>query len=164
MVIRFLSAGLCLALLSGCASVYRGGYPNYKSSEREQELRKFTMTEGFWRQSPAIMTMNDVAYTRESIEPLLLEVSPRAIRRIEKAKTWRLVQLLALIPSAAILAATWGSDQGFSRDQSLAVWSGIGLSWGAGFASAFQMNRAAIEYNEDLRMKFAPAVSFNFEY
>ncbi len=174
MIFRLIGAatlsGVFVLALTSCATAYRGPSPDFslKGEARTTEIEKFSLTEGFFNQAPGqfMMGSGQQPYFTESLLPIVRDVSPRAVRRIDKAKVWHRIAQGGLLLATVILISefTDGDDRFLSHEQAIAYWSGLGISLSASFVRAQQLNRAAHEYNEDLRTKFSPSVAMTFSY
>ncbi len=170
MFFQRLGAGiLVLALTSACVSTYRGPGPDYSyvGTAADQEIQRFSLKEGFFHQGSNFFLMgaDQSPYVVKSLEPIIKEVSPKAWREVEKGRIWRRVGQFALLSALVILFSELSDDDDhFSQEQSFAYWPLIGLSFGGSLVQAAYMDRAAREYNQDLRAKFTPTLGLNFDY
>ena len=165
---RLVVAVFALAL-SGCASTYRGPMPDYSyvGTASEVEIQKFTLKEGFFSQTGGSFAMgaDQQHYLLTSLQPVIQSVSPGSWSKIEKANFWRRIGQIAALSAMVILIAEMADDDGYnSTDQALAYWSFLGLSFGAVVTLKIHMDRAARDYNQDLRGKFTPTLGMNFKF
>jgi hypothetical protein len=170
MFLKRLGAGiLVLALTSACVSTYRGPGPDYSyvGTAAEAEIQRFTFKEGFLHQGGEffIMGADQQHYLLNSLKPVIQEVSPEAWRKIETGRVWTRVGQVAFLSALVILISEVSDDDDdFSQEQSLAYWPLIGLSFSSNIVRAIYMDRAARQYNQDLRAKFTPTLGMTFSY
>lgn len=169
MFLKRLIVGVLALTLGACASTYRGPLPDYSyvGTAADVEIQKFTLKEGFFSQGAGVFAMgaDHHYYLLNSLEPVIQNVSPASWKKVEKANFWHRFSQIAILGAISILIAEMTDDDDYnSTDQALAYWSLLGVSFGAGVTRTIYMDRAAREYNQDLRAKFTPTLGLNFRF
>lgn len=158
--------------LGGCITDYKGREPDFtlKGAAAQNEYERFHFDESYWVQSPIAFTMGPedraIPYTVDSLKPMIKEVSPEAWDIYKRSRIWRQAGWYSLVGAGIILVSAYADGDGkfFSRDQSVAYYSLIGLSFGFALVQPYFISRAAERYNEDLKKKFTPALSMNIGF
>jgi len=147
--------------LQACATPYSGPQPNLsaKGDSAQLEYYRFRMDDSFWAQKRLGFHMGTerTLYTRQSLDPIIAEISPRALDELQVARHWETAQSLFFL---VMMGGFIGSFANGSRDTPLAntlFWSGAGLSITCGMISIGMISKAASYYNEDLRSKLGIA-------
>jgi len=160
---------LVMIICSSCSS-YPGPYkPDFTltGEAREQEIQKFSFKEGFFHQGVWQFAMGpqEKPYWISSLKPVITEVSPEAWKHVEEAHaSHRYGQITFALALAILISELTDGDKEFSRDQALLYWPLLGVTLGSSLLSVRSMNRAAGQYNRDLRARFDPVVGWNFSF
>ncbi len=166
-ILKTLAILCVLQLATGCVSKYKGPPPNFEltGESAKLEVEKFRFREGYWSQYPNGFTMGPEAktYFTSSLEPVIAEVSPQAMRVIEKSKKWEYLEWATLSAALAMLMIEVTDDDGdfFTQDQTILYYSLLGISIGSSYVRLSFMSQAAEQYNRDLGARFTPAIVFN---
>jgi hypothetical protein len=140
-----------LVTASGCVSAYKGPGPDVKlqGEDARKEYEKFAINQSWWGPGPGFFEMGQegVIYTAESLEPVFESVSPEAAK---------------LVILGAVVYYFSTIDENENKFPMHAV---IALA-GAGVAIRAQglHNKAAETYNRDLKQRFSPALTYNWNF
>jgi len=144
-------------LVQGCATAYRGPGPDLslRGEAAKAEYEKFEMSESFWNGGATPLGPSNQLYTRESLRPILAEVSPDAIQSMDRARKW---QKAVFVSFGFAMAGLLGSLLAPSGSSTQAILFGGGLTMagvelGCGVISDINLAQSGEEFNRDLRRR-----------
>jgi hypothetical protein len=153
-----------LVTASGCVSAYKGPGPDVKlqGEDARKEYEKFAINQSWWGPGPGFFEMGQegVIYTAESLEPVFESVSPEAAKLEDRSRNWMLGARIVILGAVVYYFST--IDENENKFPMHAV---IALA-GAGVAIRAQglHNKAAETYNRDLKQRFSPALTYNWNF
>ncbi len=167
MLVRFIVLTFVPFIFFGCASTYTGPKPDYslRGEAATTEIEKFKLSEGYFNQGDNLFGMGPTKklYKQKSILPIIEEVSPEAISRIQNAKSWRTAGWLAWAIAVGVLVSEFSdSDNTITNDE--LFWGALGSSIVLNSVSYYKRAEATEVFNRDLRQKFNPSVSYNYTF
>jgi hypothetical protein len=143
--------------VSGCATAYRGPGPDLslRGEAAEQEYLKFEMNDSFWLAPATHLGESKTIYSRESLRPMMAEVSPSSIDSLDRAHNWRTAETITLGLSLAGLIGVLATHSGSSAQTAFEIvtLSGAGISIGCGIARDVNYAESGADFNRDLRTK-----------
>lgn len=160
--IKVLPLFLIFVLVAGCVSAppsYRGPAPDFSSSAaKEDELNNFTFGPRDYFSDIYSVKMGPALdrYSMFSVKPIVAEVSPEALQKINRAEALP-VYGLALIGLAAII----GYSNVTARTNQIFFYGLLGASLGVSFYARSLYQEGLDDYNRDLKKKLAPNVTWN---
>lgn len=162
---RFLSIALVIVfLLTGCVTAYNGPAPDFKlqGEAAQQEFSKFELHGSFWTGDPGYFSMGPEQkwVTADSLDPIMRSISPEAIDYERRGTRW------LWGGRAVVLAATvYYFANVVEWEDSLPIFiGGIIVGTGFRFRAQYFHNRAIESFNRDMKQKFTPALTYNFEF
>lgn len=152
----FISILIACAMLSGCATAYEGPHPDFSKTGAgaKAEYEKFEFGESYGDVNLYAATMGKKSYYVDTVDPIAKEVSPAWTTRLNKMKVAEYVSwgiLAATLATIFMPQDSWGHQTGY--------WIGLGALLGTGIYINVTGIHAAVEYNQDLKSKFTPALA-----
>lgn len=150
-------------VIFGCASnkfSYKGPPPDFNLSGEvaKAEYKKFELNSSFSLVGPVIMMGSERnLYTLSSIQPLIENVSSGAKIKLRKANYYGAAGFVLI--GVALVAF----NQHTNFADALALTS-IAGAVGAGVYSTILVTDAIRDYNQDLKNKFTPQLSYKFSF
>lgn len=156
-----ISTALATSTLLGCATSYVGPRPDFSKTGPEAitEYKKFEIDERMGGVTLATIAMGNEDYHRETVVPIISDVSSSAVQKLNDMRVWWRVDIglmLATLIMAFQPRDTWSYQTGY--------WIGLGAVLGTGIYIDRLGVDAAKVYNRDLRSKFNPAISLSFRF
>lgn len=170
---KYLLTNLVLIIsLLGCATPpkeYEGETPNFnlQGEQAVSELEKFTLNSSYFSSNSYFVEMGqqEDIYTFDSLKPLMTSVSPSSFELIETSREWTKYSLYALAGAVGFLAYKLIDGDDWSSSDKIIHYSLLGFSLTSTIIVAPALvSRGASIYNQDLREKFAPGLSFRLFY
>lgn len=166
---RILAIVLSVAI-SGCVTAYKGPPPNFnlKGEAALAEYDRFKFYEGIWWQPANAFRMgtNPVGiHWAGSLEPVMSEVSPKALQIEQDSRVYLNAYWISYVAFVgSIIYELSDDDNKMSIEQTVLMYGSLGIALGSIGIRAHHMRQAAQQYNQDLRTKFTPAISWNYEF
>lgn len=154
---QWLVCVLVSTTLVGCATSYTGPRPDFTKTGDAAiaEYKKFEIDETFGGVNLGSIDMGNKSYYRETVTPIISDVSSSAIEKLNKMRMWNNVNLAIL--AVTLLTIFQPQD---SWERQTGYWIGLGGIIGTGiYINRIGMDAAA-DYNRDLRSKFNPSLNF----
>jgi hypothetical protein len=154
----FISALLACAILSGCATTYVGPQPDFKKTgaEAQVEYEKFEAGTDYGDFNLYSIRMGKKDYYRETVEPIVNQVSPAAASKLERMQTWNYVGwgiFAAMMVTIFQPYDSWAHQTGY--------WIGFAGLVATSLHISFLGTNAAEDYNKDLKAKFTPSLAIS---
>lgn len=160
MIKNFLCLLMSTLVLSACAS-YGGLTPDYSLSgdDGRQEVDDFTIKAGAWG-SP-VVEMGGKAYYMDSLTPLFANVSDDGAKKLDRA-IW--LERAGWVSLAAAVAVIFFRGSNVTAADNLAFFTFLGVGAGLTYLRVQATDEAIDQYNRDLRQKFNPGLSWNYQF
>lgn len=162
---RFLGVALLITFLStGCVTAYNGPAPDLKlqGEAAQQEFSKFELHGSFWTGDPGYFSMGPEQkwVTADSLEPIMTSISPASIDYEKRGSRW-----LWAGHAVVLAAAVYYFANVVESEDSFPIFiGGIIVGTGFKFRAHYLHNQAIESFNRDLKQKFTPALTYNFEF
>ena len=166
---NWITLPIILLSLSACVSAYKGPLPDFEKTgpAAKQEIENFLFSESYWDQGIGFFQMekSEKRHYTSSLMPVIEKVSPAAIEELKRDRAWNIAWWITYGASLGILIAELIDDDDEQSSGSMIAFYGLlGASVGINYYRISITQDAAIQYNRDLRAKYAPAVSFKQEF
>lgn len=156
---------LLLALLTSCASHYRGPLPDFslKGAEQVREIKKFELDETFEGQGLFfLMGPKKEDYTLASITPIIRSVSEEAYEKTHAGQMTYAVSMIVASTFGAL--AIWAELNDHRKWAFASAGTGLLIASYGGISIHLANQESARTFNKQIHKKFTPAVSYKKEF
>lgn len=159
----------CVTLSVGCASTYRGPKPDLAltGEAAEKEVEEFTMSRSKSHFKPGVHLGSDKsAYTFSSVKPIIEEVSPKAYEHYLDGKRIHRNSLLLFAAGVGVIVLAFQdpNGSGLTRSGYNFIYLLGGTFVGLGFIQQHFFSSMIDQYNEDLRNRMVPQLSWSIDF
>jgi hypothetical protein len=147
---------------TGCVTSYKGPMPDLtlRGEAAEKEIQQYTLT----HQGVKVLSMGaeKTNYWKGSLLPVVETVSPLAHAEMKRSNWWFHGSYLILASAVLVLTADLSGDH--DLDSEGLYYGLIGASIGVSGYSYYVNSRATKQYNQDLRTRLTPQISYRWEF